>query len=151
MDFVVSHQLPRRVPCCLLLPNWVSRKSEYRKRFVTPIVASREPTGQDKSSNNFELFYLAPLQPYTYTMPSFVASKDRPNHVGSNGQTTPYQSCWYLVVPTSHRKGNQTKSLLDSMDAMAKRQSPQAWVVAKTVKGLKWKAQKVAAKQQQGR
>ena len=128
LEFVVGTEIVNQRPVCLLLPNWVSRQPDYEERFVNPV-------GQ----NQYELFYLSPLEPYTYTMPSWVHHKDRPEHVGTSGETTPYLSSWYLVVPSSF----SCNSFLERMDAVAKQQTLKAWVVARTVKGLKWKMKKV--------
>jgi hypothetical protein len=137
LHFIVFYQLPRNIPCCLLLPNWVSRQQDYIDKFVTPIEKTRQ-----------ELFYLAPLQAYTYTMPTWVSQIDRPSHVGSNGQTTPYLTCWYIIVPPD---SNSKVSFLERMDAIAKQQKPPAWVVAKTAKGLKWKIQKLNGQEKEKR
>jgi hypothetical protein len=128
LDFVVRTEIPNQRPVCLLLPNWVSRQPDYEERFVKPVAQTKN-----------DLFYLSPLEPYTYSMPSWVHQKDRPEHVGSNGKTTPYLSSWYLVTPSSTSRN----SILERMDAVEKLHKPKAWVVAKTVKGLKWKIKKV--------
>ena len=132
LEFVVGTEIVNQRPVCLLLPNWVSRQPDYEGRFVNPV-------GQKQH----ELFYLSPLEPYTYTMPSWVHQKDRPEHVGASGKTTPYLSSWYLVVPSSL---SGDSSFLEKMDAVAKQQKPKAWVVARTVKGLKWKMEKARLK-----
>jgi hypothetical protein len=114
LEFVVS----RKTPFCLLMPNWVARKPEYKASF----------------GDRLDLFYLSPVQPYTYVMPSWA---EKPEHVTQDGQTTPYLSSWYI--------GNaaQTSKLQERMDSIAKRQINPSWVVAKTIKGLKWKTQKL--------
>ncbi len=101
-------EIDNQRPVCLLLPNWVSRRPDYEGRFVNPV-------GQKQH----ELFYLSPLEPYTYTMPPWVHRKDRPEHVGASGKTTPYLSSWYLVVPSSLSRDS---SFLEKMDAVAKQQ-----------------------------
>jgi hypothetical protein len=128
LDFVITNEVPRKVTSCLLLPNWVSRKSDYQSKFVKSI-----------EDANYELLYLAPLEPYTYTMPTWVSEKDRPEHVGGDGQTTPYLSSWYLIVPKLSKKHSL---LVDKLDIISKQQKPPIWVVSKTVKGIKWKVQK---------
>ena len=107
-------------PLCLLMPNWVARKPDYK----------------DMVGKDTPLFYLTPLQPYTYTMPAWVAEK--PTHVSpKTGHTTPYLSSWYIS------SNNHTSTIEDRMNSLAKRQTPPPeWVVAKTIKGLKWKIQK---------
>ena len=65
-------------PFCLLMPNWVARKTEYKSLM-------------GKATN--QLLYLSPLQPYTYTMPSW---NQKPEHVQETGETTPYLSSWYI-------------------------------------------------------
>jgi hypothetical protein len=137
LDFVVKVQIPNQRPSCLLLPNWVSRQPDYAARFVSPITAN------NNNNNKSELFYLSPIEPYSYQMPSWVGG-DRPDHVGESGKTTPYLSSWYLVVPAgSVSNSTSTSSFLERMDAVAKKQTPKRWVVAKTVKGLKWKINKL--------
>jgi len=135
LAFVVSQleQESTKKCCCLLLPNWVARKQDYTERFTNPL---------DKAGH--ELFYLSPLVPYTYNMPLWVTNDDRPEHVDGSGQTTPYLSSWYMVVPSSLKMGaGAGKSFLDGMDAVARKQKSPVWVVAKTIRGLKWKLQKL--------
>lgn len=101
-------------PYALLMPNWVARKKDYTLK------------GQPH-------FFLSPLKAYTYIMPSWADK--RQDHVGEDGQTRPYFSSWYIggvATPISDQ-------FHDLMDRVAKGQS---WVVAKTIKGLKWKIQK---------
>ncbi|KAL3822183.1 hypothetical protein ACHAXA_008199 [Cyclostephanos tholiformis] len=129
LEFVVGTEIANQRPVCLLLPNWVSRRPDYETRFAIPVARGK-----------CELFYLSPLTPYTYIMPPFVHREDRPEHVGSSGETTPYLSSWYIVVPSSLCRGN---SFLEMMDAVARKRKPKAWVVARTVRGLKWKMKKV--------
>lgn len=73
-------------------------------------------------------------------MPSWNA---KPKHVDEDGKTTPYLSSWYISM-------GEDEVVLDKMekklDGIAKRQETKDWVVAKTVKGLKWKIQKVNKK-----
>lgn len=133
-EFIATRDICRKVPCCLLLPNWVSRQPDYAQKFIKPIEDAHQ-----------ELFHLSPVQSYTYAMPLWVSERDRPRHVGSDGQTTPYLSSWYIVVPSNATKNGI--SLLDHMDKVAKRQTQVEWIVAKTVKGLKWKIQRVNQKQ----
>jgi hypothetical protein len=134
LDFVVNVQIPNGRPCCLLLPNWVSRQPDYVERFAKPITSKSE------------LFYLSPIEAYTYQMPSWVKTNDRPDHVGESGSTTPYLSSWYIVPPPAGGDSTTTtmsrrKPFVERMDS--KRQDPKRWVVAKTVKGLKWKINKL--------
>jgi hypothetical protein len=138
LEFVIQIEIPKQRPVCLLLPNWVSRQPDYDERFVQPLAAKQ-----------CELFYLSPILPYTYTMPSWVNSHDRPEHVGDSGETTPYLSSWYIIIPSSFTSrcsgdGNN-KSFMEKMDTLSKKQRPikTTWVVAKTVKGLKWKIKKL--------
>lgn len=143
LRFVVTHEIPNHRPSCLLLPNWVSRQKNYSPSFVEPL---KKATG--------ELLYLSPIEAYTYTMPTWLPSDHRPDHVGTNGKTTPYFSSWYLAVPnqtdsnnniitTSNSGTSAKKGILERLDKVARKQRPVLWVVAKTVKGLKWKIQKV--------
>lgn len=111
-------------PFCLLMPNWVARKTEYKSL-----------TGDATD----HLLYLSPIQPYTYTMPSW---NTKPEHVQETGETTPYLSSWYISFSDTATMATMEKRL----DSIAKRQRPPVWVVAKTVKGLKWKIQKANKK-----
>eukprot|EP00804_Cyclotella_cryptica_P021467 CCRYP_005790-RA/>CCRYP_005790-RA protein AED:0.27 eAED:0.27 QI:0/0/0.5/1/0/0/2/789/291 len=111
-------------PFCLLMPNWVARKAEYSSLM-------------GNATNH--LLYLSPIQPYTYTMPSW---NTKPEHVQETGETTPYLSSWYISFPDTATLTTMEKRL----DSIAKRQQPPVWVVAKTVKGLKWKIQKANKK-----
>jgi hypothetical protein len=97
---------------CLLMPNWVARKKDYRTLMTK------------------DVFYLSPVQPYTYAMPEW---NDRPEHVAEDGKTTPYLSSWYIHA------GNNTEAIMNKMNSLARGK----WVVAKTIKGLKWKLQKL--------
>ncbi len=82
-----------------------------------------------------------------YAMPSFVRMEDRPDHVGTNGETTPYLSSWYIVVPPPSSVLRLEKySVLEKMDELARKRKVKAWVVARTVRGLKWKMKKVRSK-----
>ena len=101
-------------PFCLLMPNWVARKKEF------------------KSLLTKNVFYLSPVEPYTYAMPDFAI---RPEHVGTDGKTTPYLSSWYIHAGSMHG----TEALLNKLSGRSSKQ----WVVAKTIKGLKWKIQKL--------
>ena len=48
------------------------------------------------------VFFIAPLQRYQYTMPSdLVPDSCKPSWVGKDGQTSPFQSCWYVYLPPS--------------------------------------------------
>ena len=133
---------PHPKPFCLLLPNWVARKKEY-KTLLT---------------NHRTVFYLSPVEPYTYIMPSWVgvagkqdnstsssccddgvAEGRRPDHVGDDGRTTPYLSSWYISAGSNV----QTEALLQQLiTATTSSTRSNEWVVAKTIKGLKWKIQK---------
>ena len=112
-------------PFCLLMPNWVARKRNYQSLLTLPH------------------FFLSPLQPYTYQMPQWI--QEKPEHVPDDRTTTPYLSSWYLGG-CNNMTLNVEESLEATMDQQSRQQYPPKWVVAKTVKGLKWKIQK---KQQQ--
>lgn len=135
LEFVIQYEIPKQRPVCLLLPNWVSCQPDYDERFVQPLALRQ-----------CELFYLGPILPYTYTMPSWVNSHDRPEHVGESGETTPYLSSWHIIIPSLFcRSGDgNSKSFMEKIDAKSKQRTTKTtWVVAKTVKGLKWKIKKL--------
>ncbi|EED91738.1 predicted protein [Thalassiosira pseudonana CCMP1335] len=111
-------------PFCLLMPNWVARKKEYKS-----IIGKTN------------LFYVSPIEVYTYAMPTW---NSKPEHVDEEtGKTTPYLSSWYVSLRSN---SEATSRIENKLDSIAKRQQPPVWVVAKTVKGLKWKIQKVKEK-----
>ena len=143
-------------PFCLLLPNWVARKREYKT-----LMSART------------VFYLSPIHPYTYIMPAWNGRDDdnnnmkkknshvdgtnkngRPDHVGDDGLTTPYLSSWYISAGSNLkteallRQLQLVTSTMSSSSTSFGRRSPSSkngtneWVVAKTIKGLKWKIQK---------
>jgi hypothetical protein len=103
------------------MPNWVARKSEYKSLI-----------------GNTPHFFLSPVKAYTYTMPSW---NEKPDHIQESGETTPYLSSWYISLNCSEVEMSKIENRLD---AVAKKQN--IWVVAKTVKGLKWKIQKANKK-----
>ncbi|KAL3767601.1 hypothetical protein ACHAWO_003280 [Cyclotella atomus] len=113
-------------PFLLLMPNWVARKSEYNSLM-----------------GNVPHFFLSPVKPYTYTMPLW--NEDKPDHVQENGETTPYLSSWYISLNCSEMELGEVERRLDGI-AKKKKGEEMGWVVAKTVKGLKWKIQKVNKK-----
>jgi hypothetical protein len=101
-------------PFCLLMPNWIARKKDFSS--VIPK----------------DLFYLSPIEPYSYFMPEW---NERPEHVEQDGKTTPYMSSWYIHA------GDRTDELMHKMNSLSK-WNPK-WVVAKTIKGLEWKIQRL--------
>ena len=122
LDFVINQN---DKPFCLLMPNWVARKAEYKS--IT------------KDTN---LIYLSPVAPYTYTMPTWNV---KPVHVDKiTGETTPYFSSWYISL--NNQKGVDISTIANRLDSLSKKQKPRVWVVAKTIKGLKWKIQKAGIK-----
>ena len=106
-------------PFCLLMPNWVARKRNFKELLTRSV------------------FYLSPFTPYTYTMPPW---NERPDHVGTDGATTPYLSSWYISFRNNQE---EQEKLMEQLNKV--RQND--WVVAKTIKGVKWKIQKLAKKQ----
>ena len=106
-------------PFALLLPNWVARKKEYKTHLI----------------KGMTLIYLTPVQQtYTYVMPEWA--KRPGTHVQTDGLTTPYHSSWYLYAGNN----DSTLKLFDYLIQIEKTHND--WVVAKTIKGLKWKLQK---------
>lgn len=106
-------------PFALLMPNWVARKKVYGLK-------------------GDQLFYLSPTEAYTYIMPSWAEA--RKDYVGDDGLTRPYVSSWYIGGVSKQ----SSERFHDEMDRISKNQS---WVVAKTIKGLKWKIQKKQLRQ----
>jgi len=111
-------------PWCVLLPNWVHKKSYFQELLrETPSLVNAPPN------------YLGPVgRPYHYWFPS---GSNRPNHVGSDGMTTPFHSSWHIHL-TGRVGGMRLMRELE-----AERKSTNEWVMAKTVKGLKWCGRKV--------
>ena len=130
-------------PFCLLLPNWVARKKEYKTLLSHKTV-----------------FYVSPVEPYGYQMPSWNTPQ-RPDHVGEDGRTTPYLSSWYihagiqteaLVTKLLHQQQERRKtSGVSHKEQRQRANSTRGWVVARTIKGLKWNIQKQKQLQQQRR
>jgi hypothetical protein len=140
-------KIPTTKPFCLLLPNWVARKRNYRELL----------------SVSNQVVYLSPVIPYTYQMPAWNHSPQPsppppdatttsttttmiPDHVTrANGATTPYLSSWYIY--------GLSDAQFDELNAVSNRNRrhdrPTDWVVAKTIKGLKWKIQQKQQQQQQ--
>jgi len=110
-------------PCCVLLPNWVASKDYYK-----------ELLRSCKSWVKAPPMYLGPVgTPYNYWFPE---GAERPEHVGDDGRTTPYRSCWYIFIPA--KLGGP--GLVKTLDVEMKKSGE--WVIARTVKGLKWNSQK---------
>jgi hypothetical protein len=163
-----SDEKKKKKPFCLLLPNWVARKSNYRELL----------------SISNEVVYLSPVVPYTYQMPDWnhlspphdddgddatttaTTPVLLPEHVRqANGATTPYLSSWYIygLSPAQFDELNRLSSTSDgggsssndyddddyNQKKYASTSSSADWVVAKTIKGLKWKIQKKQQQQQQ--
>jgi hypothetical protein len=150
----------KQKPFCLLLPNWVARKRNYRELL---------------SSVSDQVVYLSPVIPYTYQMPAWnhhpsplsppptpppdavtkmttatSTTTTIPDHVTrANGATTPYLSSWYIY--------GLSETQFDELNALSNRHhrrhhgrpTDDCWVVAKTIKGLKWKIQQKQKQQQQ--
>lgn len=122
LDFVAKQH---NKPFCLLMPNWVARKAEYKSIM--------------KETN---MIYLSPVVPYTYIMPAW---NTKPDHIDkATGETTPYLSSWYISF--GNQKVLDMSTIENKLDSLSKKQTPRVWVVAKTIKGLKWKIQKTVKK-----
>lgn len=119
------HCVTSQKPWCLLLPNFVHGKDWYKE------LVNTSPSLRESAP-----FYIGPVrEAYHYWIPQGVP---RPDHVGADGKTVPFQSCWYVHVP------GRSNSVLRFLEKIEARQSE--WVTAKTVRGLKWKAQKMASR-----
>eukprot|EP00445_Apocalathium_hangoei_P040396 CAMPEP_0203950766 /NCGR_PEP_ID=MMETSP0359-20131031/84803_1 /ASSEMBLY_ACC=CAM_ASM_000338 /TAXON_ID=268821 /ORGANISM="Scrippsiella Hangoei, Strain SHTV-5" /LENGTH=437 /DNA_ID=CAMNT_0050883083 /DNA_START=67 /DNA_END=1380 /DNA_ORIENTATION=+ len=111
-------------PWCILLPNWVNRKDYFQELLKTaPSLIGVAPQ------------YLGPIgKSYHYWFPE--GAEQRPDHVGTDGKTTPFSSSWHIHLPGSIGGMRLLKNL------EAQQRSIGEWVIAKTVKGLKWSARK---------
>ena len=124
----ITFCIQNRKPWFVCVPNWVHKKEWYQQLIRHGSLAGEPP------------FYLAPLQRYDYWMPKWVKQEERPEHVGSDGKTSPFLSCWFVMVP------GRNEALYEWLDTKAKTEKL-GLVVAKTAKGLKWKIQPSLAKQ----
>lgn len=70
---------------CLLLPNWVESRPYFKQ--VLGDEADR-------------VFFIAPINRYTYWMPlDLVKGRSKPEWVGQDGGTSPYNSSWFIYLP----------------------------------------------------
>ena len=113
-------------PCLLLLPCWVAKKPYFLKSFG----------GRDDS-----LFFIAPLQRYNYTMPpDLVPESCKPSWVGDDGQTSPFQSCWYVYLPPSFN----ASIFFETLKRNITKSGPFDCVLAKRLQAIKWKLKKAS-------
>mmetsp|Transcript_1650 Transcript_1650/g.4127 ORF Transcript_1650/g.4127 Transcript_1650/m.4127 type:complete len:81 (+) Transcript_1650:714-956(+) len=68
----------------------------------------------------------------------------KPDHVGSDGRTTPYLASWFVHLPCA----KAAASTLRHLELEEDRQSD--WVVSTTIGGLKDKAKRIRAPMRQG-
>jgi hypothetical protein len=120
-------------PCILLLPCWVAKKTYFSKLF---------------GCRDNQIFFIAPLQRYNYTMPpDLVPESCKPSWVGDDGQTSPFQSCWYVYLPPPFKPGIFFENLKCNMA----KSGPFDCVLAKRLQSVKWKLKKTRAQGGQGR
>jgi len=108
---------------CLLLPNWVESKPYFKEVL---------------GSKTAELFYISPVERYTYWMPpDLVTGRHKPDWVGQDGGTSPYHSTWYVYL---QKKLPQHKiyGALEKLNAAKK-----DWVLTRTLQAARWKLKKM--------
>eukprot|EP00435_Cladocopium_sp_Y103_P016295 s3229_g4.t1 len=114
-------------PCLLLLPCWVAKKPYFLKLF---------------GCRDNHIFFIAPLQKYNYTMPpDLVPESCKPSWVGDDGQTSPFQSCWYVYLPSPFKPATFFENLKCNMA----KSGPFDCVLAKRLQSVKWKLKKTSA------
>lgn len=95
-----------------------------------------------------QIFFIAPLQRYNYTMPpDLVPESCKPSWVGDDGQTSPFQSCWYVYLPPPFKPGIFFENLKCNMA----KSGPFDCVLAKRLQSVKWKLKITRAQGGQGR
>ncbi|CAE7436503.1 URT1 [Symbiodinium pilosum] len=115
-------------PCLLLLPNWVAKKPYFSK-----LLAGRVDN----------MFFIAPLERYAYTMPpELVPDCCKPAWVGDDGKTSPFESSWYIILPPSIG----SKRIYDRLESELQ-QSLFGCMAAKKLQALKWKLKKARESQ----
>lgn len=108
---------------CLLLPNWVESRPYFEQAL-----------GKEKCDR---LFYIAPARRYTYWMPpDLVKGSSKPEWVGEDGGTSPYDSTWYVCLPRAMPQ-KQLFTLLTLDDGFKKE-----WVAASSMKAARWLVKK---------
>mmetsp|Transcript_9157 Transcript_9157/g.21759 ORF Transcript_9157/g.21759 Transcript_9157/m.21759 type:complete len:302 (+) Transcript_9157:59-964(+) len=133
-----SDDLPRclefcsklKKPCLLLLPNWVAKKPYFSELF-------------GRMDN---IFYISPLRRYNYVMPTDLVGSCKPAWVGEDGQTTPFQSSWYVILPPPLKLGN----IYDRLESQMKLPNPPDCILAKSLQAAKWKLKKAQKLQKVG-
>lgn len=117
-------------PWCLLLPNWVHAKPWYKDMAEHGAFGALAP------------FFLGPVRKaYNFRIPEGAW---RPEHVGSDGRTTPYLASWFVHVPDAEA----SRSLFGYLEREEARQSD--WAVSHTLDGVKAKARRMRAPARQG-
>ncbi|CAE8639104.1 unnamed protein product, partial [Polarella glacialis] len=108
-------------PWCLLLPIWVERKPYFS-----------ELLGEEAK----RLIYIAPVNRYTYWMPSDLVKGDsKPAWVGADGGTSPYDSMWYCFLPKTMPQ--------EKVFQMLEKLGGKEWILTRSVKAARWKLKKM--------
>ncbi|CAE6924379.1 papd4-b [Symbiodinium natans] len=116
-------------PCLLLLPNWVAKKPYFFEMF------------QQRME---DIFFIAPVQRYTYIMPpDLVPESRKPAWVGEDGKTSPFQSSWYVIVPPELGPAK----IYDRLESDMKKTGPFDCVLARKLQAVKWKLKKVGSRE----
>jgi len=104
---------------CLLLPNWVQSRPYFQ-----------EILGEESS----RVFFISPMARYTYWMPlDLVTGKLKPDWVGQDGGTSPYDSTWFIYLP-KHMPAKKIYAALERMQDNGKE-----WALARSLKAARWK------------
>eukprot|EP00933_Yihiella_yeosuensis_P019462 TRINITY_DN15769_c0_g1_i6.p1 TRINITY_DN15769_c0_g1~~TRINITY_DN15769_c0_g1_i6.p1 ORF type:complete len:322 (-),score=60.76 TRINITY_DN15769_c0_g1_i6:63-1028(-) len=124
LKFCVSN----RKPWLLLLPNWVASKPYYK-----------EVLGKKAS----DVFFISPVERYCYMMPrDLVVGRSRPDWVGDDGRTSPYNSSWFIYLPKVHPK------IYAQMEAKGGSKHGCEWVLGRSIKAAKWKLKKISTREE---
>lgn len=112
----------------LLLPNWVAKKSSFE---------------QILGVKSKQLCFIAPRKRYKFLMPpDLVHGCSRPDWVGKDGVTSPYDASWYVHLPDTGLHQKCCKSLEDES-----KQASCEWVLGRSMQAVRWKLKKLGVQQ----
>lgn len=104
---------------CLLLPNWVQSRPYFK-----------EVLGEKAA----RVFFISPVERYTYWMPlDLVTGCSKPDWVGQDGGTSPYDSTWFVYLSTNL----PAKKIIATLEKHVS--AKKEWVVAQTLKAARYK------------